>query len=741
MATELTPLTKVIGSTAHEFVKARGVTTVGDLLAFWPRRYRTRESDLGSIEVGQFLVGVAEVKSQNLRKMASRRGSLLEVVITDGRHDLDVTYFRPHPHVRVLVPGARGIFAGTVSRYRSRLQLAHPGYTMLHDLDDEGERRDLIPFYRRVGKLHSWTVSESVTRVLEVLDDVPDAIPDDVRRRRRLVPRTTALRGIHTPQGWADVETGRRRLRYEEAFVLQTRLAQRRRAAAEQSTRPRAARRSGILEAFDARLPFTLTAGQREIGEQVAAELAAATPMHRLLQGEVGSGKTVVALRAMLQAVDAGGQAALLAPTDVLAQQHHRTMTAMLGDLAEGGLLGGADHGTRVALLTGSRSTAERRRVLLDAASGDAGIVVGTHALLEDKVDFHDLALVVVDEQHRFGVEQRDALRGKGSTPPHVLVMTATPIPRTVAMTVFGDLETSTLRELPAGRAPITTHVVPELRPGWMSRTWARVGEEVAAGRQVYVVCPRIGDDDTADEGTELRAEIGADGDAPDRNGAAPGSSDAPEPAQLVAGERPLASVLAVHAVLEAEPALAGVRLAVLHGRLPAEEKERVMGRFARGEVDVVVSTTVVEVGVDVPNATVMVVMDADRFGVSQLHQLRGRVGRGGHPGLCLLVTGSDAEAARARLDAVAATTDGFELARLDLAQRREGDILGAAQHGTRSQLEFLHVLDDEEAIGQAREDAFALVHADPDLAAHPVLAAAVQARVDAEQAAFLERG
>ncbi|MGL5911542.1 MAG: DEAD/DEAH box helicase, partial [Phycicoccus sp.] len=383
-------------------------------------------------------------------------------------------------------------------------------------------------------------------RVLEVLDDVPDAIPDDVLRRRGLVPRTTALRGIHTPDGWADVETGRRRLRYEEALVLQVTLAQRRRAVAGQSTRSRAARPGGILDAFDTRLPFALTAGQREIGEQVAAELAAEVPMHRLLQGEVGSGKTVVALRAMLQAVDAGGQAALLAPTEVLAQQHHRTITAMLGDLAEGGMLGGAQDGTRVALLTGSQSAAERRRALLDIASGDAGVVVGTHALLEEKVDFQDLALVVVDEQHRFGVEQRDALRGKGNVPPHVLVMTATPIPRTVAMTVFGDLETSTLRELPAGRAPTTTHVVPELRPGWMSRTWARVGEEVAAGRQVYVVCPRIGDDDAADEGTELRAEVGDDGDPPARGEGSP-------------SPRPLASVAAVHTQLEVEPALSGV--------------------------------------------------------------------------------------------------------------------------------------------------------------------------------------
>ena len=723
MATESSKLSPIIATAAKKFADARGIHTVGDLLAFWPRRYRTRESDLGSVVPGELLVGVAEVKSASTRPMRQRKGTMLNVVITDGRHDIDITFFKAWGHERALVPGARGIFAGTVGTYNGRLQLTHPGYTMLDDFD-AGERKALIPIYRSVGSLHTWTVTESVRRVLDVLDDVPDALPADVREARRLVSRTEALRGIHTPDSMAEVEEARRRLRYEEAFVLQVTLAQRRRTAAGQVTTPRPARAGGILEAFDARLPFELTAGQREVGATVAEEMGRDVPMHRLLQGEVGSGKTVVALRAMLAAVDAGGQAALLAPTEVLAAQHHRTITAMLGDLAQGGMLGGAEHATRVVLLTGSQSTAERRRTLLDVASGDAGIVVGTHALLQESVDFFDLALVVVDEQHRFGVEQRDALRGKGTVPPHVLVMTATPIPRTVAMTVFGDLETSTLRELPAGRAPITTHVVPEDRPGWMARTWQRVAEEVRAGRQVYVVCPRIGDDDVADEETDLRDEAaGEDGEPP----AAPA--------------RPLKSVYAVHAALVEEPALAGLSAEVLHGRLTAEEKDAVMGRFQHGELDVLVSTTVVEVGVDVSNASVMVVMDADRFGVSQLHQLRGRIGRGGHPGLCLLVTGTDAEAAMTRLDAVAATTDGFELARLDLSQRREGDILGAAQHGRRTQLEFLHILEDEDVIAAAREDAFALVAADPELDGHPELASAVRARVDAEQAAYLERG
>jgi ATP-dependent DNA helicase RecG len=726
VATESSRLDRIIATAAKEFAKARGIETVGDLLAFWPRRYRTRDADLGTAEPGKFLVGVAEVKSASTRPMQRRKGTMLNVVITDGRHDIDLTFFKAWGHEKALVPGARGIFAGTVGLYNRRLQLTHPGYTMLDDFD-AGDRKALIPIYRSVGRLHTWTVTESVRRVLDVLDDVPDALPADVRERRGLVSRTEALRGIHTPDTMAEVERARRRLRYEEAFVLQVTLAQRRRTASGQVTTPRTARAGGLLEAFDARLPFSLTAGQREVGDTIAEEMGRDVPMHRLLQGEVGSGKTVVALRAMLAAVDAGGQAALLAPTEVLAAQHHRTISAMLGDLAEGGMLGGAEHATRVVLLTGSQSTAERRRTLLDVASGDAGIVVGTHALLQETVDFFDLALVVVDEQHRFGVEQRDALRGKGAVPPHVLVMTATPIPRTVAMTVFGDLETSTLRELPAGRAPITTHVVPEDRPGWMARTWARVAEEVAAGRQAYVVCPRIGDDDAPDADTDLRAEA-----APDDEGDGDGET---------APARPLKSVYGVHAALAEEPALAGLSIEVLHGRLSTEEKDAVMGRFSRGELDVLVSTTVVEVGVDVPNASVMVVMDADRFGVSQLHQLRGRIGRGGHPGLCLLVTGSDAEPATERLDAVAATTDGFELARLDLSQRREGDILGAAQHGRRTQLEFLHILDDEDVIEQAREDAFALVADDPDLAAHPELAAAVQARVDAEQAAYLERG
>jgi ATP-dependent DNA helicase RecG len=442
--------------------------------------------------------------------------------------------------------------------------------------------------------------------------------------------------------------------------------------------------------------------------------------MHRLLQGEVGSGKTIVSLRAMLTVVDSGGQAALLAPTEVLAQQHHRSITAMLGDLAAGGMLGGAENATRVALLTGSQSTAARRQALLDAASGDAGIVIGTHALLQERVDFADLGLVVVDEQHRFGVEQRDALRAKAFRTPHLLVMTATPIPRTVAMTVFGDLETSTLSELPAGRQPISTHVVPATNDRWLQRTWERLGEEVAAGRQAFVVCPRIGDDA-----------------GPDDDGA--GEADGGSPPT---GRRPAVSALETFEMLCANPALAGVRIGLLHGRLPAEEKDATMRAFAAGDIDVLVATTVVEVGVDVPNASVMVVMDADWFGVSQLHQLRGRVGRGTDPGLCLLVTEADPQSpAGTRLAAVASTLDGFALSQVDLEARREGDVLGWRQSGAKSSLRLLRVLTDADVIADAREVATALVAADPDLSRHPALRAAIDQLLDPERELFLERG
>uniref|UniRef100_UPI00262F68B9 ATP-dependent DNA helicase RecG n=1 Tax=Streptomyces luteogriseus TaxID=68233 RepID=UPI00262F68B9 len=475
----------------------------------------------------------------------------------------------------------------------------------------------------------------------------------------------------------------------------------------------------GLLTAFDARLPFTLTDGQQRVSREIFDDLATEHPMHRLLQGEVGSGKTMVALRAMLAVVDAGGQAAMLAPTEVLAQQHHRSIVEMMGELAEGGMLGGAEQATKVVLLTGSMGAAARRHALLDLTTGEAGIVIGTHALIEDKVQFHDLGLVVVDEQHRFGVEQRDALRGKGKQPPHLLVMTATPIPRTVAMTVFGDLETSVLDQLPAGRSPIASHVVPAAdKPHFLSRAWERVREEVENGHQAYVVCPRIGDEE----------------DDPKKSARKKSPEDEAE-------KRPPLAVLDVAGQLSKGP-LQGLRVEVLHGRMHPDDKDAVMRRFAAGETHVLVATTVIEVGVNVPNATAMVIMDADRFGVSQLHQLRGRVGRGSAPGLCLLVTEMpEASPARQRLAAVAATLDGFELSRIDLEQRREGDVLGQAQSGARTSLKVLAVIEDEEIIAEAREEAAAVVAADPELTHLPALRTALDALLDEEREQYLEKG
>ncbi|GAA2732942.1 ATP-dependent DNA helicase RecG [Pedococcus aerophilus] len=763
MVDENTKLDKVLGArTAGTLAKHRNLVTVGDLLEFWPRRYLEHTSDLSDLHVGKYVVAVAEVKTSVTRRMQKRRGEMLNVTITDGRNDVDLAFFKAWGHKDALLPGVRAVFAGEVGLYRGRWQLTHPAYQLVEgSVGSSATDRGPIPVYLQVKGLQNWSVAECVRIVFDHLESVPDPLPATLRSRHGLPGRLEALRGIHVPAAFPEVQRARHRLRYEEALVLQTLLAQRRARQAADRTTGRTPRAGGLLAAFDERLPFELTAGQREVGETLAAEMARDIPMNRLLQGEVGSGKTIIALRAMLAAVDAGGQAALLAPTEVLAAQHHRSITAMLGDLAEGGLLGGSDIGTRVALLTGSQATAARRANLLQVASGDAGIVIGTHALIQEKVQFQDLALAVVDEQHRFGVEQRDALREKGTQPPHVLVMTATPIPRTVTMTVFGDMETSTLSELPRGRSPIATHVVPSERAAWVQRTWERVAEEVRAGRQAYVVCPRIGDESgsagsavTADDEELPTAPVSASGarslDAEDDD--VGGDSDPAvdgEGAPAVGAPKELASVYAVEAALRDNPALAGLSLAVLHGRMAPEDKDAVMAAFNAGEIQVLVSTTVIEVGVDVPNATVMVVVDADRFGVSQLHQLRGRVGRGRHAGLCLLMTSSETEASMERLEAVAGTTDGFELARLDLQLRGTGDVLSGKQSGGgrsgramgRGSFRFLSLVRDEEIILEARDDATALIARDPELTKHPELAAAVADRLDAEQAAFLERG
>jgi len=982
------PLKKILGgSTAKVLAEHLGLHTVGDLLHHYPRRYAERGelTRLADLPLDEHVTVVAQVADARVLKFNGGRGQRLEVTLTDGSGRLRLVFFgkgihKPH---KDLLPGRRAMFAGKVSVFHHKLQLAHPDYELLDGDAGNGAEAvsafagQLLPLYPACQQMASWKIAKAVDAVLPRAQEAADPLPEALRDGRDLVPLPEALLKIHRPASKADIAAARDRLKWDEAFVLQVALARRRLAETQLPAVARSLVTGGILDAFDAKLPFTLTDGQQKVSREIFDDLATEHPMHRLLQGEVGSGKaqpldalvltprgfrpmgemavgtevvvpsgelavvdgvfpqgerevwrlvlsdgsavecddehlwivgdgvageqvlttrelrrdlhgpdgrprwsiaaavpvdlddgghrpldpypvgrglaadrdpaarvpdayrnaplkdrlavlrglldagsgpagagvfpaahrpladdlawlarslggrarlsaagegtydvdvalpaeggagfrrtiraveyagrkpvqcisvrhpdhayvtdhftvthnTMVALRAMLGVVDSGGQAAMLAPTEVLAQQHHRSITEMMGELAEGGMLGGAEQGTKVVLLTGSMGAAARRQALLDLVTGEAGIVVGTHALIEDKVQFHDLGLVVVDEQHRFGVEQRDALRGKGKQPPHLLVMTATPIPRTVAMTVFGDLETSVLDQLPAGRSPIATHVVPAKdKPHFLARAWERVREEVAAGHQGYVVCPRIGDEEDAPKGAKKTA--GSKGVA--------GTEGSPEDAEE---KRPPLAVLDIAGQL-AEGPLAGLRVAVLHGRMAPDDKDDVMRRFAAGELDVLVATTVIEVGVNVPNATAMVIMDADRFGVSQLHQLRGRVGRGAAPGLCLLVSEMpEASPARARLAAVAGTLDGFELSRIDLEQRREGDVLGQAQSGVRSSLRMLAVIDDEEVIASAREEATALVTADPELTGYPELQTALSALLDEEREQYLDKG
>jgi len=729
MATRGTLLREVLGGKASTAVeKALGLSTVGELLRHYPRRFNERGelTDLSQLVEGDEVTVLAEVESTSTRRIPGRKLNILEVSIRSGRHRATLSFFNQPWRERDLRPGRQGMFAGKVTRFRNKLQLNSPDYILLGESGEDGtagidpeaaeQLQDfagaLLPVYPAAAGLPSWTIARCVRLVLDSLDPVPDPLPAAVRDRVGVIGLDTALRRIHRPDTRAEYAQARRRLAFDEALGVQLVLAQRRHANAANPAlaRPRIA--GGLVDAFDARLPFTFTGEQREIAAILEAELAAEHPMHRLLQGEVGSGKTVLALRAMLQVVDAGAQAALLAPTEVLAAQHEHSISELLGPLAQAGRLGGAEQGTQVVLLTGSMSVPARRAALLELASGAAGIVVGTHALIQDQVQFAELGLVVIDEQHRFGVEQRDALRSKAATPPHLLVMTATPIPRTVAMTVFGDLETSELHELPGGRGSVSSTVVPVTeRPDWLERVWQRVHEEVAAGRQVFVVCPRIGDESDAED-------IGAAAD----------------------GQPQTASVLGSYAELSSGQ-LAGLRLAQLHGRMSPEDKSAVMAAFAAGTLDVLVATTVIEVGINVPNASLMVVLDADRFGVSQLHQLRGRVGRGAHPGLCLMLSQLPfGHPALQRLEEVAKTTDGFALAELDLTQRREGDVLGAAQSGRKSQLKLLSLLADAPLITAARTEAQRLIEADPQLAGHPGLQEFLWESFDSDRSEFLHK-
>jgi ATP-dependent DNA helicase RecG len=740
-------LVHVIGAKAAKSLDEHfGIRTVDDLLRHYPRKYSDGMTVRGEgeeleLEAGEhvtFVDVISDVVTKPMKPQPGKRPRKYAIVTLGNRRPkVTATFFNADYLVKQLPKGARVMLSGEVSYFRDVMQLTHPEFLVLdgsgqgkgskalakiaEGADDEAEllaafERDYFPIYAASAKVQSWDIFACVRQVLAVLDPVEDPLPESVRRLWNLCSEDEALRAIHLAERVEDRDRARDRLAFDEAVGLQWALVERRYSELSETGPPAPLRTDGLAATLRSALPFDLTQGQSEVLDVLTEELASTRPMHRMLQGEVGSGKTIVSVLAMMQMVDAGYQCALLAPTEVLAAQHARSIRDVLGPLGMAGQLGGAEGATRVALLTGSMSAQQKKQVREEVASGEAGIVIGTHAILQESVDFHRLGMVVVDEQHRFGVEQRDRLRAKatGGVTPHLLVMTATPIPRTVALTVYGDLETSTLRELPRGRQPITSNTIfAREKPQWLARAWQRVAEEVAAGRQAYVVASRI---DETDKG---------------KGGSAKG--------QEGSGPPPL-TVVEVFGHLGHGP-LAGLRLGLMHGRLTADEKDAVMSAFRAGEVDVLVCTTVIEVGVDVPNATVMVVMDADRFGISQLHQLRGRIGRGSHASLCLLVTNMpEGSKAGQRIKAVAATQDGFELADLDLAERREGDVLGLNQSGRPITLKLLSLADHREIIEAARAFCESVYADDPTLAHHRGIAVLAAPFSETEAVEYLDK-
>jgi len=683
-----TPLDRVLGAkTAKSFAKNLGLNTVADLLLHYPRRYSNRGelTPIANLPVGESLSIVAEVVDARERRTKGRVSHILEVRITDGSGFLSLTFFNQAWRQKDLKPGVRGLFAGKIGEYQGKLQLAHPDYELfpeeLSQFDAKAWADQPIPIYPASASVTTWMIQRALGIVLDTLSPIEEEVPEDLKIKHKLMSANEALEKIHRPTTKAEATAAKKTLVYRETFLLQANLIKRRLDNEHLPATSRTSKSSGFLAFFDSALPFSLTSGQLEVGEQIETDISKTFPMNRLLQGEVGSGKTLVALRAMLTVADSDGQSALLAPTEVLASQHFRSIEKSLGpDLAKA---------VGLTLLTGQLSTDSRKKAMLQVVSGKARIVIGTHALFSEKVEFYDLGLVVIDEQHRFGVEQREKLRQKGKLSPHVLTMTATPIPRTLAVTVFGDMAVSSLTELPAGRKEIDSHLVRAADKSLVARVWERVAEEIAKGHQGFVVCPKIDESDKEHAGASVEKTV---------------------------------------LQLRQNPALKSLRIQELHGRMDADQKSIIMQDFVEKKIDLLVSTTVIEVGVDVPNATVMVILDADNFGISQLHQLRGRVGRGSAKGLCLLLTGAeDGSIALQRIEAVANESDGFKLSEIDLELRREGDVLGANQSGGRSSLRLLQVIKDSELIQKVRVELEKLFESDPTLSNFPQLRSALE--------------
>ena len=692
-----TSLDRVLGDkTAKSFAKNLGLKTVADLMQHYPRRYSNRGelTPIANLPIGESLSIVAEVVDARERRTKGRVSHILEVRITDGSGFLSLTFFNQAWRQRDLKPGVRGLFAGKIGEYQGKLQLAHPDYELFADepsqFDAKAWADQPIPIYPASATVTTWMIQKAIGILLDTLEPIADEVPEELLKKHKLLSINKALEQIHRPKTKSEANSAKKTLVYREAFLLQSNLIQRRVNNELSPATSRVSKGDGYLSRFDSSLPFTLTAGQVEVGKELTLDLAKTYPMNRLLQGEVGSGKTLVALRAMLAVADSDGQSALLAPTEVLASQHFRSIEKSLGeDLAkEVGL----------TLLTGQLPTDARKKAMLQAVSGKARIVIGTHALISEKVEFYDLGLVVIDEQHRFGVEQREKLRLKGKLSPHVLTMTATPIPRTLAVTVFGDMSVSSLTELPAGRKEIDSHVVRAGDKALVARVWERVAEEISKGHQGFVVCPKIDESEKEESGASVEKTV---------------------------------------LQLRENPALAGLKIQELHGRMDADQKAEIMQAFSSRQIDLLVSTTVIEVGVDVPNATVMVILDADNFGISQLHQLRGRVGRGSAKGLCLLLTAAENDSiALERIGAVAEESDGFKLSEIDLELRREGDVLGATQSGGRSSLRLLRVIQDSELIQKVRLEVEELFETDPNLDNSPILRALLEQVNSAENLA-----
>jgi ATP-dependent DNA helicase RecG len=726
----MSKLASLLGDRTAKVIAAElSIERSEDLLRYYPRRYvmRGELTDFNSLILGEDVTIFAQIESSQVRRIPGRKGVIVETIVTDGKSKLTLTFFNQAWREKELRPGREGLFAGKVGQFKNKRQLSHPDYLLIpegedpaHAIGDFAGR--YLPVYPATAKLPSWKIAQCVKIALSATEHFDDFLPRNIAEKLNYPQLMKALHDVHQPEDLESAQRARERLTFDEALLMQVFLLQRKAQLKSQRSLPRISKNSQLLELFDDRLPFTLTHGQERVQREISDDLGLSHPMYRLLQGDVGSGKTVLALRAMLSVVDSGGQAALLAPTEVLAQQHHRNLLNLMGNLS-GGVLGGV----AIELLTGSLPNSSKRRIHGAIASGEADIVIGTHALLSEGVEFKDLGLIVIDEQHRFGVEQRDALRGRGKIIPHVLVMTATPIPRTVAMTVFGDLDISILDELPLGRAPITSHLVSASeKPSHVQRAWERVREEVALGHQVYIVAPRISESDNSDFNLYGFSE-----------------SEIAQISKLLGKAPKLEKSYSVedlyHELSRAD--LAGLKIGKLHGRMNSDEKESAMRAFVEGEIEVLIATTVIEVGVDVPNATMMVILDADRFGVSQLHQLRGRVGRGSGAGLCIFITSLTPEhPTYERLAAVAATTNGFELSRIDLEQRREGDVLGDAQSGARSHLRLLRVIRDEEIIIKARSIAEELLLDDPLLENNPLLQGEIDRLHQEERTAYLEK-